>query len=178
MGDGTAVPALSFVAPSGTGKTTLLEGVIAALKARGYRVGALKHDAHRFDIDHPGKDSHRLTVAGADTMLITSGGRLALVKQQTAAPPLVELLATYCADLDIVLVEGFRTAGLPRLRLCRDAVPASRPEHYPDDDRLLAVASDVNLELAVPRLDLNDPPQVADFIVRTLLGGAGPRRQS
>ena len=66
------VKAVSFVAKSGTGKTTLLEKVIARLKERGYRVGAVKHDAHRFDIDHPGKDSHRLTSAGVDVMLVAS----------------------------------------------------------------------------------------------------------
>ncbi|MDO9229223.1 MAG: molybdopterin-guanine dinucleotide biosynthesis protein B, partial [Syntrophales bacterium] len=73
------VKAVSFVAKSGTGKTTLLEKVIARLKERGYRVGVIKHDAHRFDIDHPGKDSHRLTSAGVDTMLLSSPEKLALV---------------------------------------------------------------------------------------------------
>ncbi len=89
------VNAVSFVAKSNTGKTTLLEGVIGELKRRGYTVGALKHDAHRFDIDHPGKDSHRLTAAGADTMLITSPEKCALVKKYPAAPPLDELLELY-----------------------------------------------------------------------------------
>src|SRR5512136_2667670 len=87
--------AVSFVAKSGTGKTTLLEKVIAELKGRGYRVGVIKHDAHRFDIDHPGKDSHRLTAAGADTMLISSPEKLAVIKIHEASPPLEELLARY-----------------------------------------------------------------------------------
>ena len=82
------VKAVSFVAKSGTGKTTLLEKVIPRLKERGYRVGVIKHDAHRFDIDHPGKDSHRLASAGADTMLISSPEKLALVKKHTASPPI------------------------------------------------------------------------------------------
>jgi len=73
------VKALAFVAKSGSGKTTLLEKVISRLKDRGYRVGAIKHDAHRFDIDRPGKDSYRLTAAGADTMVISSPEKLALV---------------------------------------------------------------------------------------------------
>jgi molybdopterin-guanine dinucleotide biosynthesis protein MobB len=89
------INAVSFVAKSGTGKTTLLAKVIAELKRRGHRVGAIKHDAHSFDIDHPGKDSYRLTAAGADTMLITSPAKLSLVKQHAAAPPIEELLATY-----------------------------------------------------------------------------------
>lgn len=72
---------LSVVAKSGTGKTTLLEKLIAELKRRGYRVGALKHDAHRFDIDREGKDSWRLTQAGADTMMISSPAKVAMVKK-------------------------------------------------------------------------------------------------
>ncbi len=69
------VKALSFVAKSGTGKTTLLEKVIAELKSRGYRVGVIKHDAHRFEIDQPGKDSYRLSAAGADATLIILSGK-------------------------------------------------------------------------------------------------------
>ncbi|MBI5656564.1 MAG: molybdopterin-guanine dinucleotide biosynthesis protein B, partial [Geobacter sp.] len=110
---------VSFVAKSGTGKTTLLEKVIAELKRRGHRVGAIKHDAHRFDIDHPGKDSHRLTAAGADTMLITSPEKLALIKRHQEQPAIEELLATYCADLDIVLTEGFKRSSLPKIEVHR-----------------------------------------------------------
>src|SRR3990172_8679611 len=107
--------AVSFIAKSGTGKTTLLEKVIAELKRRGDRVGVVKHDAHRFDIDHPGKDSHRLTAAGADTMLITSPEKLAMVKKHTQAPPLEEVLENYLPDMDIVLTEGFRKSDLPKI---------------------------------------------------------------
>jgi GTPase SAR1 family protein len=79
--------AVAFVAKSNTGKTTLLEQVIRDLKERGYRIGAIKHDAHSFDIDHPGKDSYRLAAAGADTTLITSPEKLALIKKHVATPP-------------------------------------------------------------------------------------------
>src|SRR5512139_1928743 len=102
------VTTVSFVAKSGTGKTTLLEQVIVELKRRGYRVGVIKHDAHRFDIDHPGKDSYRLTAAGADTMLISSPEKLAVIKKHEASPPLDVLVATYFSDVDIVLAEGFK----------------------------------------------------------------------
>ena len=162
--------AVSFVAKSGTGKTTLLEKVIAELKGRGYRVGVIKHDAHRFDIDHPGKDSHRLTAAGADSMLISSPEKLALVKQHAQAPPIEELIATYFNDVDLILTEGFKKSGLPKIEvhrrersqtlLCRGA------EHDPS---LLAVASDEPLELDVPVLDLNNPAQVADFVERHII---------
>ena len=162
--------AVSFVAKSGTGKTTLLEKVIAELKGRGYRVGVIKHDAHRFDIDHPGKDSHRLTAAGADSMLISSPEKLALVKQHAQSPPIEELIATYFNDVDLILTEGFKKSGLPKIEvhrrersqtlLCRGA------EHDPS---LLAVASDEPLKLDVPVLDLNNPAQVADFVVKHVI---------
>ena len=79
------VKVLAFVAKSNTGKTSLLEHLIRELKNRGYKVGAIKHDAQRFEIDYPGKDSHRLTEAGADTMLITSPEKLALIKKASSA---------------------------------------------------------------------------------------------
>jgi len=164
------VKAVAFVARSGTGKTTLIEKILPEFSARGYRVGALKHDAHRFDIDHPGKDSHRLTAAGAATMLITSAEKLALVKKQSGSPPAEDLLRDYFSDLDIVLVEGFRRSGLPKIELHRkgrnDPLICRGGNHDPG---LIAVASDEPLELDVPVLNLNDPRNIADFIEANLL---------
>jgi molybdopterin-guanine dinucleotide biosynthesis protein MobB len=160
------IQAVSFVAKSGTGKTTLLEKVIAQLKERGLRVGVIKHDAHRFDIDHPGKDSHRLSAAGADTMLISSPAKLAIVKQHEASPPIEELVATYFQDVDIVLTEGFKLSGMPKVevhRKERSDTLLCRGENH--DPTLIAVASDEKLDLDVPVLDLNDAAQVAQFIV-------------
>jgi len=107
--------AIAVVGNSGAGKTTLLERLIPVLKRKGLRVGAVKHDAHRFDIDHPGKDSHRLAAAGADTMVITSAEKLAMVKRHAAPPPIEELLERYFSDMDLVLVEGFRGSSLPKI---------------------------------------------------------------
>jgi molybdopterin-guanine dinucleotide biosynthesis protein MobB len=164
------VKVVAFVAKSNTGKTTLLEQVIRELKDRGYKVGAIKHDAHSFDIDHPGKDSHRLTVAGADTMLITSEQKLALVKRHAASPPLDELIAGYFSDLDIVLTEGFKMSSLPKIEVHRQERSPTllcRGEH--DDPMLVAVASDEALNLDVPVLDLNNIKAVTDFVESTFL---------
>jgi molybdopterin-guanine dinucleotide biosynthesis adapter protein len=164
--------AVSFVAKSGTGKTTLLEKVIVELKLRGYRIGVIKHDAHRFDIDHPGKDSHRLTQAGADTMLITSPEKLALIKQHAESPPIEELIATYFGDVDLILTEGFKKSGLPKIevhRRERSATLICRGEE--NDPSLVAVASDEPLELDVPVLDINSPAQVADFVEKHIIHG-------
>jgi len=161
---------ISFVAKSGTGKTTLLEKVITELKQRGYRIGVIKHDVHRFDIDHPGKDSHRLTAAGADTMLISSPDKLAVVKQHAEAPSIKELIATYFDDVDLILIEGFKKSSLPKIEVHRKECSATllcRGEQH--DPLLLAVASDEPLELDVPILDLNNPAQVADFVEKHII---------
>ncbi len=166
------VPAVSFVAGSGTGKTTLLEKVIVELKRRGWRIGALKHDARRFEIDHPGKDSWRFTAAGADTMLITSPEKLALVKRHPATPPVEELLATYFTDVDIVLTEGFKKSALPKIEVHRaERSTALLCRGEANDPTLVAVASDEPLHLDVPVFDLNDAVAVADFIEKRFLHG-------
>lgn len=161
-------PAISFIACSNTGKTTLLEKLIAELKGRGYRVGVFKHDAHKFEIDHPGKDSHRLTAAGADTMLISSASKLAMVKHRQP-PPIEQLLRDYFSDVDLVLVEGYKQSSLLKIELfraghtkkllCRDL------KH---DVQLLAVATDAQVDIDVPQLDLNNPVQIADFVVEKM----------
>jgi molybdopterin-guanine dinucleotide biosynthesis protein MobB len=156
---------VAFVAKSDTGKTTLLEKVIQELRKRGYRIGAIKHDAHTFDIDHPGKDSHRLAAAGAATTLILSPQKLALIKRQSQPSSLEVLLDTYFSDVDIVLAEGFKRSPIPKIevhRRERSTTLLCRGEEY--DPCLLAVASDEPLELDVPVLDINDPVQVADFV--------------
>lgn len=157
--------AVSFVGKSGSGKTTLLEKVIAELVRRGLRIGAIKHDAHRFDIDHPGKDSHRLAAAGAVVTLISSPEKLALVRRHDAAPGIEEILRVYFDDVDLVLIEGFKRSGLPKIEV-------HRRRHSPElicrgaqrDEALLAVASDEPLDLDVPIFDLNDAAAVADFL--------------
>ena len=165
-------PVVSIVAKSGTGKTTLLEKLIGELKRRGYKVGAVKHDAHRFEIDREGKDSWRLTQAGADTMLITSPTKVAMVKKNRneVEPSLAEAIATYCGDLDIVLTEGFKKSSMPKIEvhrrerserlLCRDE------EH---DPQLIAVASDSDLTLDVPVYDINDAAGLCDLIEKRYL---------
>lgn len=159
-------PAVSFIARSGTGKTTLVEKVIAELKHRHYRVGAIKHDAHRFDIDQPGKDSHRFTSAGADTMLVSSSSKLALVKQHQQAPEISTLIATYFDDVDIVLTEGFKQSQMAKIEVFRGGYSEgliSRTDQR--DTSLIAVASDTEIDVDVPVFDLNNIQALTDFIV-------------
>lgn len=160
-------PVVSIVAKSGTGKTTLLEKLIAEMKSRGYRVGAVKHDAHSFSIDHEGKDSWRLTQAGADTMLITSPAQIAMVKKNNRDEeiPLAESIATYFGDVDIVLTEGFKRSSMPKIEVHRrERSPKLLCRGDEQDPSLFAVASDEPLELDVPVYDINDAKGLCDLI--------------
>jgi molybdopterin-guanine dinucleotide biosynthesis protein MobB len=170
-GQGTT-PLLGIVAWSGSGKTTLLEALLPLLTARGVRVGMLKHVHHDFDIDTPGKDSHRLRKAGATRLLIASSQRWALMVERPAAndDPLAELLAALDdGSLDLILVEGLKHAHYPKLEVHRPTL--GKPPLYPDDTDIIAVACDAALPSAgdLPILDLNNPAVVADFICTRLL---------
>ena len=167
-------PAVAFVARSGTGKTTLVEAVIREMRARGYRIGALKHEAHRFEIDRPGKDSARFTEAGAEIMVLVSDDTVAMVQKPAQPPKLDKLLQLWFNEMDLVLVEGYKTSDLPRIEVHRAAL--GKPlicRGEKNDPRLLAVASDspvaLPAELDVPVLDLGVPASVADFLVKSQL---------
>lgn len=164
------VPVVSFVAKSGTGKTTLLEKVIIELKRRCYRVGVVKHDAHNFDIDHPGKDSYRLTMAGADTTLISSPAKLAIIKKHVEPPSIEEVIETYFTDVDIVLTEGFKKSAFPKIEVHRKERSSSllcRGEEH--DPSLVAVVSDISLNLDVPVFDIDSAAEIASFLEENFL---------
>ncbi|HLC16416.1 MAG TPA: molybdopterin-guanine dinucleotide biosynthesis protein B [Thermodesulfovibrionia bacterium] len=164
------IKAVSFVANSDTGKTTIVEKLIRELKNRGYRVGAFKHDAHRFDIDHPGKDSYRFTTAGADTMIITSPDKMAMVKMHSQSPPVEELLDRYFSDVDIVLIEGFKRLNLPKIEVHRkEKSHELLCRGNAHDPTLIAVASNDTLQLDVPVFHLNDTKGIADFLEKRFL---------
>jgi len=161
-------PVVAFVAWSGTGKTTLVERLVALATGQGLRVGAIKHTHHRFDVDHRGKDSHRLAAAGAEATLIAADDKLALVRRHAACPPVDRLVVDHLGDLDLdlVLVEGWKGSELPRIEVHRSELgrPLICRGDGPPDPHLLAVASNAPLTVDVPVLDLDDPPAVLAFI--------------
>lgn len=163
-------PAIAFIARSGTGKTTLVEALIGELCRRGWRLGALKHDAHNFEIDQPGKDSSRFTAAGAEIMVIASDETVAMIKKPRQPEKLDNILRKCFYGMDLVLVEGYKTSALPKIEIQRAALAQpllSRGERH--DPHLVAVVSDTDpddtdQELDVPRLPLNSPAVVADWL--------------
>ncbi|GAB4168487.1 MAG: bifunctional molybdenum cofactor guanylyltransferase MobA/molybdopterin-guanine dinucleotide biosynthesis adaptor protein MobB [Geothermobacteraceae bacterium] len=165
-------PAVTFIARSGTGKTTLVEQVIRLLSQRGWTVGALKHDAHKFEIDHEGKDSWRFTRAGAALTAISSPDKSAFILRHQLEPGLDELLRPFHGRVDIVLTEGFKRSTLPKIEVYRTGLGQpllSRGAWH--DDNLVAVAADAPMELDVPVLDLNRPEEVAGFVEERFLKG-------
>jgi molybdopterin-guanine dinucleotide biosynthesis protein B len=137
----TPPPLLAFQAPSGTGKTTLLAEVVAALTRAGLRVATLKHTRHDHPIDKPGSDTDRMRLAGAvGTALVTPSGA-AVVHTAPHRDPRA-LAATLFPDADIVLVEGWRGEGLPVVRVRRAGGPPD--ESWETPDPVVAWATDAH----------------------------------
>ncbi len=176
LSDTDSAPLLGFAAFSGTGKTELLTQLIPILVDGGLCVGIIKHAHHEFDVDQPGKDSYRLRHAGASETLISSSRRFALMHelaQDEPEPTLAQLVARIDQQhLDLILVEGFKRESFAKIELSRPAL--GHPYLYPDDDNILALASDAAPPegLALPHLDLNDPAAIAAYIRELLPSSA------
>ncbi|MDD2880638.1 MAG: molybdopterin-guanine dinucleotide biosynthesis protein B [Rhodoferax sp.] len=160
---------VGFAGFSGSGKTTLVERLIPALKLKGLRVSVVKHAHHKFDIDHPGKDTYRHREAGAFEVVVASDTRFALMREFEVAnrPTVHHLLAELYEGVDWVLVEGFKDSDLLKIEVWRAS--SSKPARYMDDDFITAIASDSPGQLPTPTglpvLDLNDPDSVAEWLL-------------
>jgi molybdopterin-guanine dinucleotide biosynthesis protein B len=160
---------VGFAGYSGSGKTTLVERLIPVLKLCGLRVSVVKHAHHKFDIDHPGKDSWRHREAGAFEVVIASDRRLALMREfeQPHEPSVHQLVAELDHGVDWVLVEGFKGSELPKIEVWRAV--QGKPVRYLDDPLIAAIATDTPQQLpqapALPVLDLNNPDAVAQWLL-------------
>lgn len=163
-------PAIAFVGYQNSGKTTLVEKVIAALADRGLRVGSLKHHGHRgFDIDVPGKDSWRHAQAGSRHVGLICPSRFAEYADTEEELPADELLRRY-TDVDVVVVEGYKAAGLPNVVVARSGVDRLRDQSSLDlvDAGTVAIACNdamaPRVRLDLPVIDINDAAAVADAV--------------
>ncbi|MGC3872937.1 molybdopterin-guanine dinucleotide biosynthesis protein B [Halomonas sp. GXIMD04776] len=161
------LPLLGIAAWSGTGKTTLLEALLPRLAERGVRVAVIKHAHHGFDVDQPGKDSHRLRAAGAAPMLVASKARFALMMEtpdRTEADLAMLIDQVRPLHPDLVLIEGFKAWPVPKLELFRPVL--EKPLLADSDGWVQVVASDDALTLpeGVEILDLNDLDALTDYI--------------
>ena len=156
-----------FAGYSGSGKTTLIEKLIPRFVGQGLRVALIKHAHHAFDIDRPGKDSYRHRQAGATEVLIASEQRWALMHELRGAPePSMPELLEHLSPCDLVLVEGYKHAALPKLEIHRPS--HGKPALWPDDRHIVAVASDEPLSIGLPYFHLDDTHAISAFIVSLL----------
>jgi molybdopterin-guanine dinucleotide biosynthesis protein B len=167
------VRVIGFAGWSGSGKTTLLAKLIPILVGRGLTVSTIKHAHHAFDVDQPGKDSWVHRQAGATEVLVSSANRFALMRELRGEPEpdLTELLARL-SPVDVVIIEGFKQATLPKIEIFRPEL--GKPLLHPDDPTIMALAAPKPVSgLGVPWLPLDDPGSIADFLLAFPAAEAG-----
>jgi molybdopterin-guanine dinucleotide biosynthesis protein B len=153
-----------FAGWSGSGKTTLIERLVPRFTARGLRVSLIKHAHTGFDVDHPGKDSYRHRHAGCTEVLVSSGRRWALMHELRDAPePTLDEQIARMAEVDLLLVEGFKRSTLPKLEVHREA-NGKAPLH-PEEPAIVAIAADVRFTSPLPQFALDDYEGIAGFIL-------------
>jgi molybdopterin-guanine dinucleotide biosynthesis protein B len=154
---------LGIVGWSGSGKTTLLVALLPLLRAAGLVVSTIKHAHHGFDVDQPGKDSHRHRLAGAHEVLVASARRWALLHEIEGPEPNLSALLTRMAQVDLVLVEGFKSHPHPKLEVHRPSL--GKPSLWDREPEVVAVASDSTPDIGERiLLPLNQPETIATWI--------------
>jgi molybdopterin-guanine dinucleotide biosynthesis protein B len=159
------IPLVSVVGKSDAGKTTLLEKLIPELKRRGYRVATVKHDAHSFEIDQPGKDTWRHRQAGADVVVISSKDKMAIIRSVDAELSLLQI-AEMITGVDIILTEGFKRGPAPKIEVSRRE---KSTELLCSADELIAIATNQHFDLPVPQFGLDDAAGLVDTLENRFL---------
>ncbi len=159
---------ISIVGKSDSGKTTLLEKLVPELKRRGYRVGTIKHNVHGFDFDLEGKDSWRHKQSGSQAVVLSGPSRVALIKDVAKELTIDEIVSEYLCDMDIVLTEGYKKEGKPKIEIFRKDGP-HKDILSKGDKNLVAMVTDKKMEIDAPCFGLKDIVQLVDFIEKRFL---------
>jgi len=159
---------ICIVGNKNSGKTTLIERLLPALTARGRKVATIKHDAHDFEIDLPGKDTWRHRQAGSGTTIIASSSKVAMVRLVDREEPLEGLLHLVDRSYDLVLIEGMRRSPLPKVLVYRAELGLEPPNLFGD---VWAVVTEATLDIDAPHVRPDDVEALADLIEQRLLGG-------
>ena len=164
------LPIVSIVGQAKSGKTMLVERLIGEFREQGYRVAVVKHTVEDFDMDRPGKDTWRYAQAGSDAVAISAPHRLALIKPQDDNESIEEVLRLLGEDFDLVLVEGFHEAHVPKIEVHRSELKKGL-RCAPQD--LKAIITDERLEVESPQFPPDDISGIADFIKKRIIGKRG-----
>lgn len=148
------VPVISIIGVSNSGKTTLIVKLVKELKSMGYKIATIKHSHHSFELDTEGKDSWLHTQAGADTVIVTSNNMMGVIRRLTKEVPLIEIINTYLQDMDIIIVEGYKSEDIPKIEVFRTEV--STELVCREDKNLIAVVGDKNPSIGIPFFHIND----------------------
>lgn len=159
-------PILVIAGKSNSGKTTLMEKLIAELTDRHLHIGSVKHTHDGFDFDKPGKDSWRHKQAGTRGTLVVTDTRVAMVKDDSRPPE--QKMRDYLGDMDLILAEGFKRQPLPKIEIFRKDAPHKAPLCL-SDPHLIAFVTDTDIRPQVPVFGPEEIPALADFIIATLL---------
>jgi len=180
QGEVKTVPIVSIVGKSRSGKTVLMEQLIAEFKRRGYKVAALKHSRGGMEIDHPGKDSWRYAQAGSDAVLISSPYKLAFIKSLDHDLDIEEILPLFGPEFDLALVEGFKKSKIPKIEVHRKGLG---DDLLCSPEELSVIVTDGSLDIDIPQLPWGDTVAIADFIEKNYVlksqdsGSLPPRRK-
>ena len=155
-------PIVSIVGNSDSGKTTFIEKLIPELIRHGLKVGTIKHHMHGFDMDKPGKDSWRHKQAGASITLVSSPYQIGMVKDVDHDHSPEELLPLF-PDVDIILAEGYKKGNLPKLEIFRPEI--EKDPLCKHDENLVALISEIDIDLGMPRFSFNDMDGIVDFLI-------------
>ena len=162
-----SIPIISFVGFSGSGKTTLMTKVILAFKQKGYRVASIKHDAHKFEMDHKGKDTWKFSQAGSDVVIVNSKEKLAMI-ENLVQPISFEEVVTKVANVDVIFVEGYKHESPPKVLLVRRESDLELLSKLED---VIAIVTSLSLtEKGIPIFDLNDEMGIVEFLQSKILG--------
>ncbi|MBF0303552.1 MAG: molybdopterin-guanine dinucleotide biosynthesis protein B [Desulfamplus sp.] len=162
-------PVISIISKKRSGKTTFIVKLIQTLKNRGYRVGTLKHDTHGFDIDHEGKDTYKHKQAGSDTVVISSPWKISVIKDVCVELTVDNIVASFFMDVDIVITEGYKKANKPQIEIFRSSAHQFPIYSKGETTPLVAMASDIKIDMDVPVYNINDVKGVADLIENRFL---------
>lgn len=165
--DASPLPVVSFIGKKKSGKTTVVLGVVDELRSRGYRVAALKHDTHGFDVDVPGTDSYRFREVGAEVVGISSPDKYVWVNGISDERSLLDLVGQIREPVDLVITEGFKKQDAPKIEVSRRARSS---ELVSTPDELIGITSDQSFpDYPVPQFALDDFAGLAGLIEERIL---------